>query len=60
MKGLVLVMILALGQMALEHRANQRLSPERVEQIDRFYAWLERSRTIRERRERWLRGERWH
>ncbi len=60
MTGLVILLIAATLQITWDLRSRQRLSAQRVEQLDHFYAWMKRRRIMRERRELWLRGERWY
>ena len=61
MKGvLLLLVVLTALQILQEFRERPRLSQRRLAEIEDFYAWLERTRIMQERRELWLRGERWY
>ena len=61
MKGLLLLLVVLTAlQILLEFRERPRLSQQRLAEIEDFYAWLERTRIMQERRELWLRGERWY
>jgi hypothetical protein len=57
---LLLLVVLTALQILLEFRERPRLSQQRLAEIEDFYAWLERTRIMQERRELWLRGERWY
>jgi hypothetical protein len=60
MIGLVILLIVATLYTIWDVRSQQRLSAQRVEQLDHFYTWMKHGRIMRERRELWLRGERWY
>ncbi len=61
MQGLVLLLVVLTAlQIRRDLGERPRLGQRRLAQIEDFYAWLERTRIMQERRELWLRGERWY
>ena len=54
MKGLLLLLVVLTAlQILQEFRERPRLSQRRLAEIADLYAWLERTRIMQERRERW-------